>query len=267
MKKVKASQPIGVFDSGVGGLSVLIELRKLLPRENFIFLADQANVPYGEKSSAELKKITEKVCQFLLQKGAKLIVAACNTATCYAIDSLRGKFPIPLVGTVPAIKPACEKTRTKTIAIISTPATSRSLSVKKLINDYSDGATILNIGCRGLEDEVEKGTIHSAKTEKILLKYIEQIKNSEADYLVLGCTHYPFLKTRIKAILGPNVKIIDSGKAISKRTRELLKEGKILNYANGVGIIKYFTTGNSGQFSKVAAGLLGHKLMAQKVIL
>lgn len=266
MKKVKTQQPIGVFDSGVGGLSILKELHRLLPNENYIFMADQANVPYGEKSKKELEKLTIEICNFLIKKGVKLIVVACNTATCYAINRLREKFPISIVGTVPAVKPAFAKTKTNTVAVIATPATSESTTLKDLIDKYSNGVEVINIGCPGLEDTVEKGDFDSMATDQLILKYLSAVKRSKADHIVLGCTHYPFLKNKIRKILGPRITILDSGKAIARRTREVLTAKDILSNTKKTGKTSYFTNGDTAIFSKVATKLMKHRVTAQKAV-
>ncbi len=258
-------RPIGVFDSGVGGLSVLKELHKLLPKEDFIFIADQAQVPYGEKTSSQLCQLARNVCDFLTKKDVKLIVVACNTSTCYSIDYLRKEFKVPFVGTVPAIKTAAEKTMKKCIGVISTPATSASSYLADLITRHAQGVKVINIGCTGLENVVEKGDINSKEVETLLNKYLGPIKRAGADAIVLGCTHYPFLKTKIGKHVGPDVKILDSGKAIAKRTLALLEDSSSLN--NHGGKSHYFTTGDDKDFSKVASVLMEKKITAQHIVL
>lgn len=256
-------RPIGVFDSGVGGLSVLLELHKLLPKEDFIFIADQAHVPYGEKTTSQLCQLASNISDFLTKKDVKLIVVACNTATCNSIDFLRKKFTIPFVGTVPAVKTAAEKTAKKCIGIISTPATSESSYLADLITSHAQGVKVINIGCAGLENVVEKGDINSKEVESLLKKYLGPIKRAGADAIVLGCTHYPFLRSKIKTSLGPNVKIFDSGKAIAKRTLSLLKNSSSLNDRGGKSY--YFTTGDGKNFSKAASVLMGKSISAKHV--
>ena len=262
----KNKQPIGVFDSGVGGLSVLIELQKLLPNENFIFLADQLYVPYGEKSKKELVELGFRVTDYLIKNhNIKMMVIACNTSTCNSIAELRKKYCLPIVGTVPAIKMAAEKTKTKTVAIISTPSTSQSQTLKNLIKDNCKGIKVINIGCKNLEDTVEHGDLNSAEVKKLLQKYLKDIKNSNADHLVLGCTHYPFLRYTIGKILGSHVKLIDGGLAISKQTSNLLANHFLENNQKKQGQIQYYSTSNSIKFSKVASKLLKHQIKAEKV--
>ena len=256
-------RPIGVFDSGVGGLSILIELKKLLPHENFVFLADQKYVPYGEKTKKELVNLCVNITDYFVKKhDIKMMVVACNTATCYSIKELRQNFKIPIVGTEPAVKPAAQNTRTGVIGIISTPATSKSKTIKRLITDFTHGTEVINIGCQNLENVVEEGDLSSSKVKALLDKYLSEIKNSKADRLVLGCTHYPFLRKTIQAMVGPKVKLIDSGKAIAKHAKSLVTKNLFKNNQVGMGKTTHFTTGNAQRFSKVASKLLGAKVVA-----
>lgn len=263
------NRPIGVFDSGVGGLSVLIELKRLLPKENFVFLADQLYVPYGEKNKKDLIKLAYKITDYLVNHhNIKMMVVACNTSTCSSIDEVRKKYSFPIVGTVPAIKPATEKTKTGTVAIISTPSTSKSIVLKNLIKKYCQNVNVLNIGCKNLENMVEEGELDGPEVRKLLIKYLKRIKNSDSDCLVLGCTHYPFLKRHIRKILGSRVKLIDGNKAIARRTGILLDKYHIRNNpGKNKGIILYFTTGNSVKFSKAASKLLKQKIKTEKVMI
>src|SRR3989344_9011394 len=265
MKILKDKRPIGVFDSGVGGLSVLKELLKLMPDENYIFLADQLNIPYGEKTSRDLERITLKVCDFLEAKRSKIIIAACNTATCYAIDFLRTRIKTPIVGTVPAIKPAAMRCKSGIMGVISTPATAKSKYLKNLIKNNAGGLKVLNIGCYNLENTVETGSFDTPEVFKLLLKYTRPIKEAGADTLVLGCTHYPFLKLQIKKILGKSVEIIDSGKAIARHVKKILKKSNANNDRNGK--ISFYTTGDPVKLSKVASFLLKKNIKAKHVSL
>lgn len=258
-------QPIGVFDSGVGGLSILMELQELLPREDFIFLADQAHFPYGKRSRSQLCELTYSIADFFIQKKTKLIVIACNTATCHTIDFLRDNFDIPFVGTVPAIKPAAEATIRKSIGVISTPATSKSNYIADLIDSYARGIKTVSVSCAGLENAVEKGDIDSPNVKSILKKCLEPIKKSGADIIVLGCTHYPFLRLEIEKILGKDIKIIDSGKAVAKQTACLLEKYASLNDRGGRSI--YFTTSDPKKFSEVASTLMNKKITAGRIAL
>ena len=262
----KNNQPIGVFDSGVGGLSVLIELKRLLPNENFVFLADQLYVPYGEKTKNELIELAYKITDYFIKyHDVKMMIVACNTSTCNSISEVRKKYFLPIVGTVPAIKPAAEKTKSGTVAIIATPSTSQSEVLKNLIKDYCKNVNVLNIGCKNLEDAVETGELNSLEVHKLLIKYLQEVKNSNADYLVLGCTHYPFLRNSIQKIVGPSVNLIDSGSAIAKHTKSLLVNNILENSQKKNGKTVYFTTGDPVKFSKVASLLLKEQIKAKKV--
>ncbi|MEI8174769.1 MAG: glutamate racemase [bacterium] len=264
------NKPIGVFDSGVGGLSVLLELQKDLPNENFVFLADQLYLPYGEKSKQKLVSRVYKISDyFIRQHDIKMMVVACNTATSNTIVELRKKYNFPIVGTIPAIKVAAQKTKTKSVAIISTVSTSKSLALNDLIKNYCVGVNTINIGCRGLVELVEQGELSGNKVSNLILKYLEPVVDYDVDYLVLGCTHYPFLKKAIKKIVGRKVVLLDSGKAIARQTKSLLIKHNINNPSSRAklttGQIKYFTTGDALKFSKISNILLHEKIDVKKI--
>ena len=194
-----------------------------------------------------------------------MMVVACNTATCNAIDDLRAKYKFPIVGTIPAVRPAAKKTESGTIAVICTPSTSKSATLRNIIKNDCGGVNVLNIGCKNLENVVEKGELNSVEANNLLKKYLETVVDSDIDYLVLGCTHYPFLKKSIKKIVGRKVKLIDSGKAIAKRTKALLTGNNLKNNQKRKGKIVYFTTGKHQKFSKVASKLLSKKVVSKTV--
>ena len=256
------NQSIGVFDSGVGGLSILRELESRLPGEQYIYFADQQNVPYGEKTKNELIVLTSRIMEFFMTQKIKLAVVACNTATCYAIEELRNTFSIPIVGVVPAIKTAAEQTKTGKIALIATPATAQSPYVTELIKKYANNIKVLRIGCAGLEDSVETGQLHGPKTSKLLNTYILPLKREGIDRLVLGCTHYPFLKEEIAVILGPTITIIDSGKAVAERVQFLLDKNNLRN-STGNTPNQFFTNKDANSLSRVASELLHYSVVAK----
>ena len=253
------NNPIGLFDSGVGGLSVFQEVKKVLPDREYIFLADQAHVPYGKKTQIELQNLSARIVKFLLHKNIGVLVVACNTATCYALDYLRQMFKIPIVGVVPALKPAAKITKNNKIAVMSTPATAKSTYLKDLAKKFAQNKEVMLLGCKGLEDAVE--TLDQKTIKTLLDKYTKEICDFDADTIVLGCTHYPFLKAEIKMRIGSKIQILDSGKAIAKRTKQLLKstEDNTKSRANET----FFTTGNPQEFSQVASKLLKYKISAQ----
>jgi len=231
------NRPIGIFDSGIGGLTVLQEIISLLPSESTIYVADQAYFPYGEKTNKEIQKRTEKICQFLIKNKVKLIVVACNTATVAAIDFLRKKFSLPFVGLEPAIKPAAKMTKTGIIGVLVTRRTAKSRRQRKLIEGFAQGKKVVTVDGSELTPLIEAGQEVRLVLEKLLLP----LKKLRVDVLVLGSTHYPFLKKQIQAIMGPRVKIIDSGKAVAKQVKRVLKENNLLS-SQGKGKRLFFTT-------------------------
>lgn len=255
------NQKIAFLDSGVGGLSVFMEVKKLLPKENYIIFADQKNNPYGEKSQEQIKKFVNRATKFLTDRHSiKIIVLACNTATVMALDDLRKKFNIPIVGVVPAIKPATALTRNKKIAVMSTPVTAKSPYLRKLIDDFANGLEVLKLDCAGLQESIE---ISDEKTiNHNLEKYAAKIKEFNADVIVLGCTHYPLLKKQIEKYFKGNVKIIDSGAAIARRIKKILEEQSLFSNKKSKDI--YFTTGDPNLFSSVASKFLGYPIKAKK---
>lgn len=250
------NRPIGVFDSGVGGLSIWRAIRKLLPHESMDFLADSGHVPYGEKTAAELNDLTSRIAQFLIDHDAKMIVAACNTATVHSIGHLRGKFPhIPFVGVVPVVKTLSSRTKTGTIAVLSTPATSKSPYLAGLIQEFAAGKNVVNVGCDGLENAIESGQVRTRSTTAMLERHLAPVKDSDADVVGLGCTHYPFLRSRIKSMLGPGVTLYDPSRPVARRVRQLLEA----NDAFGVSSkpeFRFYTTGNAEVVRRVASKLL-----------
>jgi glutamate racemase len=250
------NRPIGVFDSGVGGLSIWRAIRKLLPDESMDFLADSGHVPYGEKSTAELRDLTTRITQFLLDRDAKIIVVACNTATVHSIGHLRETFPdVPFVGVVPVVKTLSRQTRTGTIAVLSTPATSSSDYLAGLIREFAPDKEVVNVGCDGLEDLVESGSVRTQATTALLERHLAPVKASDADVVGLGCTHYPFLRHRIKNMLGPGVRVYDPSRPVARRTKSLLEEADALA-SNASREFHFYTTGDLNVFSDVASKLL-----------
>ena len=251
------NKPIGIYDSGVGGLSVLREIKKTLPLESFIYVADQKYVPYGGKTKAELHKLSSNIVKFLISQKVKIVVIACNTSTVYSISFLRKKFSLPIIGTVPVIKTLAKLTKTKKTAVFSTPATAKSPYLTGLINKFAKGIKVYRIGGTGLEELVEEGNIKSKKINKILKIFLSPLKLKKVDVIALSCTHYPFLRDQIEAIIGDSVQIVDSGGAVARRTREILTNNKIL--ANKKSKDYYYTTGDKKRFKRALNSLLGEE--------
>lgn len=250
------NRPIGVFDSGVGGLSVWRAIRRLLPQESLIFFADSGHVPYGEKTTAELHDLTTRITRFLVDRDCKMVVVACNTATVHSIDHLRLSFPdIPFVGVVPVVKTLARHTRTGTIAVLSTPATAGSPYLQNLISEFAADKNVVNVGCDGLEDMVESGNVRTRQTTALLEQHLAPVQESDADVVGLGCTHYPFLRNRIKNLLGPGVRVYDPSRPVARRVRQLLRERDEFA-GGGEARFQFFTTGDADLFGSVATKLL-----------
>lgn len=231
-------------------------IRKLLPDESMIFLADSGHVPYGEKSTRELEDLTNRIAKFLMEKDCKIIVVACNTATVHAIAYLRNRFPdMPFVGVVPVVKTLASRTRTGTIAVLSTPATSKSEYLAGLIEEFAPGKNVVNVGCDGLEDLVESGMLGTRATTALLEKHLDPVRKSDADVVGLGCTHYPFLRHRIKSMLGSGVTLFDPSRPVARRVREVLLERDGLA-RNAEPTFEFYTTGDADTVRRVAGRLL-----------
>jgi glutamate racemase len=245
-----------MFDSGVGGLSIWRATRRLLPQEDIVFFADSGHVPYGEKSSRELHDLTARITRFLLDQGSKIIVVACNTATVHAIAHLRTTFPdVPFVGVVPVVKTLARRTRTGTIAVLSTPSTSQSPYLAGLIEEFAPDKHVINVGCDGLENAVEAGQVRTRQVTTLLERHLAPVSGSEADVVGLGCTHYPFLRARIKRMLGPDVRVFDPSRPVARRVRQVLRERDALA-RNTSPEYSFYTSGDPQQVGRVASTLL-----------
>jgi glutamate racemase len=217
------NRPIGIFDSGIGGTSIWAAIHELLPNEKTIYLADSKNAPYGQKSKDEIIALSNKNTEFLLNLDCKLIVVACNTATTNAIQELRVKYNVPFIGIEPAIKPAATNSKTQTIGILATRGTLNSELFYKTAEKFQNTKIIEQVG-HGLVQLIENGEINSPEMTKLLHSYLTPMIESNIDYLVLGCSHYPYLIPQIKKILPEHIQIIDSGEAVAKQTQNILKE-------------------------------------------
>lgn len=253
--------PIGIFDSGVGGLSVWREIVRQLPAEHTLYFADQAHIPYGQRPLDELRRLTENVTRFLLAQGAKIIVVACNTASGAALHALRDTFPdTPFVGMEPAVKPAVEHTRTGAVGVIATPATFEGDLFAGLVARFGDGVDLHAQACPGLVEAVEAGALDTPETEALLRRYLIPLLDAGIDQLVLGCTHYPFLSPTIQRIVGPEVTLIDPAPAVARQVGRVLAErnlrAPVSQYANH----QFYTSGDPRTFFKMARVLIGSML-------
>lgn len=220
---MKNNQPIGLFDSGIGGTSIWAAIHHLMPDEDTIYLADSKNAPYGKKSKEEIIALSMKNTELLLEMNCKVVVVACNTATTNAIKELRAKYDIPFIGIEPAIKPAANNSATQTIGILATKGTLSSELFNKAVEIYHDTKIIEQVG-HGLVELIEAGEMDSTEMDQLLHTYLKPMIEENIDYLVLGCSHYPYLIPKIQKIIPKNIKIIDSGEAVARQTRNILKE-------------------------------------------
>jgi len=239
-----SNNPIGIFDSGLGGLSVWRELIKILPNENIIYYADSANCPYGQKSKDEVIHLVQKIVNFLLQKNCKMIVVACNTATAAAIDYLRENYNIPFIGMEPAVKPASLNSKTKSIAVLATEGTFNGRLYLETSARFANDVKInIKVGDR-LVDIVENGLINEDDTYKHLQGLIKPLVDLDIDHVVLGCTHYPFLIPVLKKILPRKVKIIDPAPAVAKQAYRVLEANQLLNNVKDKPRHEFYTSGD-----------------------
>ncbi|MCF6181406.1 glutamate racemase [Lutibacter sp.] len=237
-------QPIGLFDSGIGGTSIWKEVHHLLPNESTIYLSDSKNAPYGEKSVEEILQLSIKNTELLLSKGCKLIIVACNTATTNAIDYLRKNYSVPFIGIEPAIKPAALYSKTGAVGVLATKGTLSSKLFEKTAAEFAKNTITIEQDGEGLVPLIEAGKLNSNETNKLLIKYLTPMLPHNLDYLVLGCTHYPYLIPQIQKIVGKNVTIIDSGKAVAKQTKAILEKYNLLSDSSININFQFYTNGS-----------------------
>ncbi|HEY9121491.1 MAG TPA: glutamate racemase [Brevefilum sp.] len=260
------AQPIGMFDSGVGGLSVLRAVRSELPNEDVLYLADQAHIPYGPKSKKKIRRFAVEITRFLLDQGAKLIVVACNAASAAALHELREMFPsVPIVGMEPAVKPAAERTHTGKVGVLATPTTFAGDLYASVVERFAQHVTIYKSTCPGLVEEIEAGNLDSPKVLGILHEALDPMLEAGIDTVVMGCTHYPFVIPVIEEITGPEVRTIDPAPAVARQVRHLLLEGSLLNLGESRGKLHFYTSGDLQAFEELSPKLLGEAGDAQQV--
>src|SRR5690242_1781399 len=257
--------PIGVFDSGVGGLTILKELLRELPDERFIYYGDTGNCPYGVRSIMEIQGLAQNAARFLLDRGAKIIVVACNTASVSALANLRETFATPFVGVVPAIKPAAALTQSGHVGVAATEASAHGDYLRQLIADHANGVTVHAVGCPRLVLLAEKGVLDGSEAEATIRDYVDPMLDAGIDVLVLGCTHFPAMRDAFVRVVGPEVVVIDSGAAIARQTRRLLTErgwlkgqGSLANEPRALTTADdLWCSGDTEQFARVAGAILG----------
>jgi glutamate racemase len=269
LAKQRAFAPIGVFDSGAGGLTILAALRKELPQEHYIYFGDSGHCPYGTRSETEITELTIRACRFLIEQGVKLIVIACNTASQAALNTLRATFSLPFIGVVPAVKPAARLTKRGRIGVAATNQAARATYLRQLIDDYASGVQVYAVGCPELVTLVEHGDFDGPLVEETLQNSLHPLLVNDIDVLVLGCTHFPALRPTIERVVGPRVLVIDSGPAIARRTHAILDVEGInhpTNHQHEPGQLQVWCSGDASTFSEVASKLLGYPVLARQAM-
>jgi glutamate racemase len=259
------SRPIGVFDSGVGGLSVVQALRAYLPSENIIYYADTANVPYGDKSQEFIEQRCLALAELLIAEDVKAIVIACNTATVSSITALRNNYGLPIIGVEPGIKPALKSSKTGVVGVLATTQTLRSNSFNRLAEGLGDNTKILLQACPGLMEKVERLEFNDAITEQLINQYMQPLVLAGADHIVLGCTHYAFLLPLIRLVAGPNITLVNTASAVAKEVVRRLTTADLLAPDKTVGAIELLTSGDKKMLDKQVEVLMKLELVSAGV--
>jgi len=272
---IKALHPIGIFDSGIGGLTVLRAIHQLIPDQPLLYLADQAHVPYGPRRLEEVRRFSETITRYLLHQGANLIVVACNTASAAALKYLRKIFPeTPFVGMEPAVKPAAEHTRSGVVGVLATPATFQGELYASVVERFGQGVKLLQHTCPGLVAQIESGQLESLETRRILEEALHPMLAQGIDTVVLGCTHYPFVIPLIRQITGPTVRVIDPAPAVARQVQRLLVATHLLDYnlendteqpGEPTHLLRFTTTGDATRLEGMLPGLLGERSFVEKL--
>ena len=250
--------PIGVFDSGVGGLSVLQEIQQLLPRESLLYVGDCGHIPYGEKTPEFIRQRCEVMAGFFREQGAKALVIACNTATVAGVADLRQRYPDwPMVGMEPAVKPAAAATRTGVVGVLATTGTLQSAKFAALLDRFASDVRVVTQPCPGLVERIEAGDLQSPALRQLLAGYVEPLLAAGCDTIILGCTHYPFLKPLLRDMIGPAISLIDTGAAVARQLQRLLVERDLL--ATGLARDARFWTSASPEHLQAILPLLWNR--------
>jgi len=248
---------IGLFDSGVGGLSVWREIAAQLPAESTVYFADQAHIPYGPRPMQEIRAFSEAITRFLLSLGCRVVVVACNAASAAALAHLRAAFPnVPFVGMEPAVKPAAQSTRVGRVGVLATPATFQGELFASVVERFANGVQLVNQVCPGLVEQVEAGRLDTPDTEAMLREYLAPMMRAGVDTIVLACTHYPFLAPAIRRIAGPGVQVIDPAPAIARQVRRVMEQRGLLASEREASRV-FYTSGDMAAFAETLKWLLG----------
>ena len=249
-------RPIGVFDSGIGGLTVLREIQRQQPTERCVYVGDSRENPYGTRPPEWIRRRCEQVVDYLVEQDVKLVVVACNAASVSALEHLRERYPMPFVGIVPAVKPAASMTKSGKIGVLTTPITAESEPLAQLIRDFTKGVAVETQPCPGLVPLVERGVVDGPQVETLLRQYLDPMLHDGVDVVVLGCTHYPFLRAAMERVCGPNVMLIDPAEAVARQVGRVLETNSLASQGDHDGTC-YVTTGDLERFRTVLGQLVG----------
>lgn len=250
-----AASPVGVFDSGVGGVSVLLEIQRALPAEDLIYVADSAHAPWGDKPVEEIQERAFRIVEILLEQPVKAIVVACNTATGVAVEALRARWSLPFVAIEPAVKPAAAATKTGIVGVLATRQTIASPRFARLAETWANGARIIAQPCPGLVEQIERGELATQKTRDLVASCVRPLVEQGADTLVLGCTHYPFVEPLIASVAGPAVAIINPAAAVARELRRRLAASALLRPDTQAGTTRFRTSGSPERLEAMLATL------------
>lgn len=261
------TDPVAVFDSGVGGLSVLRHIHDMLPHDDLLYFADQAHIPYGSHSREQVTAFVTAIATALLEQPIKALVIACNTASAAALTELRSRFPqLPIVGMEPALKPAAAATQTGVVGVLATPGTFASSRYASLMARFAPGLDVYEDTCLGLVQQIEQGDLDGPETEAILRRAVEPMLAAGADVLVLGCTHYPFILPLLRTIAGDHVVIIDPAPAVARQTANVLQQNQLAAPVSRDRTVRCLTTGDPVSLSRMSRELLGYSCPAEAVV-
>lgn len=256
--------PIGFFDSGVGGLSVMREVRTLLPGEDLLYFGDNGHCPYGERSEAQVRQRVFHIAAVLVEEGVKLLVVACNTASIVALDDLRARYPqLPIVGMEPAVKPAATATRNDRVGVLATTVALHGERFSDLLRQYARHVEVISLPGHGLVERVEAGLVDDSETESYLRQLLQPLIQSGVDTMVLGCTHYAFLRGLVERVMGPAVTVIDTGGPVARQTRHVLETRALLNPNGAGGQETFYTSGDPVVLGPVVSRLWGQAVSLQ----
>jgi glutamate racemase len=250
-------KPIAVFDSGVGGITVLKHIHALLPHEQLLYVADSKYAPYGNKTPEEIQARCFEIADFLIAKEAKALVVACNTATAAAIDALRDKYTLPIIGMEPAVKPAAEASKNGIIGVLATTGTLKSAQFAGLLESYGRNVKVVTQACVGLVECIERGELNTVRTRSLIQQYCAPLLAEGADTIVLGCTHYPFLREVIREIVGEEISLIDTGAAVAKQLKRQLEEQNLLSTSQRSANVQFWTNSEAANAKQVIVQLWG----------